>query len=194
MIIRKSRGLWMIITALMPIIWILIFLNIIYDVSQLFNNFFYTINSSLNGIVTTLQQSVDSLNDSVEPIRNVQAYLSDVSQKISSIPDTIPRLNISVAGIKDLKNMLTNNFNILDKLSGVLEDITSIGQIQGYYQEIAIKVQQSIQELQIIGIKILVLIFLGVMIIIPSLIRLLITPYIQWACLRIRRGWQLICN
>ncbi len=191
MIIRKSRGLWMIITALMPIIWILIFLNIIYDVSQLFNNFFYTINSSLNGIVTTLQQS---LNDSVEPIRNVQAYLSDVSQKISSIPDTIPRLNISVAGIKDLKNMLTNNFNILDKLSGVLEDITSIGQIQGYYQEIAIKVQQSIQELQIIGIKILVLIFLGVMIIIPSLIRLLITPYIQWACLRIRRGWQLICN
>lgn len=194
MILNKIKGLWMIISAFIPIIWIGIFINMLLDINHLFNSYLNTINSAFAGITSTLNQSADALNDSVEPIREVQVYLSDVSQKISSIPDTIPRFNLSVPGITDVKNLLVNNFNILDKLSEVVNDITSIGQIQGYYQQIVVGIQKAVQELQIIGIKILTLIILGLMIVIPFLIQVFITPYIRWAHRRVKRGWQLINN
>lgn len=192
MILKKIRGLWMILTAFIPIIWIVLFINIIIDVYHLINSYLNTFNNAFTEISATLEQSANSINNSVEQIREVQDNLSNVSEKINNIPETIPGFNISVPGIEDLKNMLKNNFNILEGFSDVIDDITVIGKIQGYYQEIVTEVQKSVKTLQIIGIKFLVLIVFAVTMIVPCLIQIFIIPYFRWTQNRIKRGWQLI--
>lgn len=214
MIVKKIKGLWMIITAFIPIIWIMIFVNILFDVNHLVNSSLNTINSTFSGMVATFENSANSLNNSVEsPIRNIEKSLSEVSQRVNSIPvniqtpdiqlpdaklpfelPTIPSFDISIPGLKDVKNILTKNFNILDKFNEVIGNIPNFEQNQVYFQEMVIGVQNSVKELQIITIKIIALVIIGAIIIIPFLMRLFITPYIRWTHSRLRKGWELMSN
>ncbi|MEL6460833.1 MAG: hypothetical protein AAFQ91_21665 [Cyanobacteria bacterium J06621_15] len=211
MILSKIKGLWMIFTALIPIIWIAIFLNILFDVNHLAHSSVKTINSSFSGIITTLDNSTNSLTNSVEPIRNLEKTLSEASRKVNNIPvniqtppialpdaklpfelPTIPSFDILIPGLKDVKNILSNNFDILNKFNQEISSIANFEETQRYYQGIILSVQESIKELQIIAFKIIALAVIGAIIIIPFLIKLLITPYIRWTRNRITTGWKLI--
>ncbi|MBF2017308.1 MAG: hypothetical protein IGS23_19315 [Rivularia sp. T60_A2020_040] len=211
--LKKIKGLWMIVSALMPIFWILICISIFLDVSHLINGTVNQVNSTFVGIVSTLEQTTDSLNISVEPIGNLETTLSQLSQKINTIPveikipelkipDTklpvklpsIPGFDIPVPGLKDTKNILAENFVILSKFNELIGSIPDIKEIQGYYQEMLLEVQNLVKELQIIALKILALILFGAAIMIPLLIRLLITPYLKWTHTRVRKGWELMSN
>lgn len=213
MILSKIKGLWMIFTALIPIIWIAIFLNIIFDVNHLAHSSVKTINSSFSGMITTLDNSTNSLSNSVEPIRNLEKTLSDVSQKVSNIPvniqtpaitlpdarlpfdlPTIPSFEILIPGLKDVKNILGNNFDILNKFNQEISSIVGFEESQRYYQGIVLSVQESFKELQIIAFKIIALVVIGAIIVIPFLVKLLITPYIRWTRNRITTGWKLIIS
>lgn len=211
MILSKFKGLWMIFTALIPIIWIAILLNILFDVNHLAHSSVKTINSSFSGIITSLDSSTNSLSNSVEPIRNFENTLSEVSQKVNNIPvniqtpaitlpdaklpfelPTIPSFDIFIPGLKDVKNILANNFDILNKFNQEITSIAGFEQTQRYYQGVILSVQESIKEMQIIAFKIIALVVIGAIIIIPFLIKLLITPYIRWTRNRITTGWKLI--
>ncbi|MBE9215287.1 hypothetical protein IQ247_21930 [Plectonema cf. radiosum LEGE 06105] len=213
MSLKKIKGFWMIVSAFIPIFWIIICISIFFDMSHLINSTVNQINSTFIGIVSTLEQTTDSLNISVEPIGNLETTLSQVSQRIVTIPveikipeikipDTklpiklpsIPGFDIPVPGLKDTKNILAENFVILSKINEAIGNIPDIRQIQGYYQEMLLEVQDLAKDLQIIAIKILALILFGAAIIIPLLIRLLITPYLKWTHARVRKGWELISN
>jgi len=213
MILNKMKGLWMIVTAFIPIIWIVILMNIIFDINHLANSSIKTVNSAFSEMVSTFENSANSLNNSVEPIRNLEKSLSEVSQKVNNIPvniqtpvitmadaklpfelPSIPSFDILIPGLKDVKNILTNNFDILDKFNQQIGSISNFEQSQIYYQAIILSVQESIKELQIIVFKIIALAVVGAIIIIPFLIRLLITPYIRWTHNRITTGWKLIRN
>ncbi len=213
MILNKIKGLWMITTAFIPIVWIVIFLNIIFDINHLANSSINTVNSTFSGMTATFDSSANSLNNSMEPIRNLEKSLSEVSQRVNSIPvniqtpdinfpdtrlpfelPTIPSFDILIPGLKDVKNILTKNFDILDKFNELIGSISNFEQNQAYYQEIILSVQESIKEVQIIAFKIIVLVVIGAIITIPFLIRLLITPYIRWTHNRITTGWKLIRN
>ncbi|MGF1677217.1 MAG: hypothetical protein ACFCUV_26550 [Rivularia sp. (in: cyanobacteria)] len=82
---------------------------------------------------------------------------------------------------------------ILSKFNEIIGSIPDTTQ-KGYYQEMLLEVQNLVKDLQIITIKILALILFGATIIIPLLIRLLITPYLKWTHSRVRKGWELISN
>lgn len=211
MILSKFKGLWMIFTALIPIIWIAMLLNILFDVNHLAHSSVKTINSSFSGIITSLDSSTNSLSNSVEPIRNFENTLSEVSQKVNNIPvniqtpaitlpdaklpfelPTIPSFDIFIPGLKDVKNILANNFDILNKFNQEITSIAGFEQTQRYYQGVILSVQESIKEMQIIAFKIIALVVIGAIIIIPFLIKLLITPYIRWTRNRITTGWKLI--
>lgn len=211
MILSKFKGLWMIFTALIPIIWIAILLNILFDVNHLAHSSVKTINSSFSGIITSLDSSTNSLSNSVEPIRNFENTLSEVSQKVNNIPvniqtpaitlpdaklpfelPTIPSFDIFIPGLKDVKNILANNFDILNKFNQEITSIAGFEQTQRYYQGVILSVQESIKEMQIIAFKIIALVVIGAIIIIPFLMKLLITPYIRWTRNRITTGWKLI--
>ena len=211
MVLSKIKGLWMILTAFIPVVWIVIFLNILFDVNHLAHSSVKTINSSFSGMVATLDSSTNSLNNSVEPIRNLENTLSEVSQKVNNIPvniqtppitfpdvklpfelPTIPSFDILIPGLKDVKNILDNNFDILNKFHQEISSITSFEESQTYYQGIILSVQESIKELQIIAFKVIALVVIGAIVVIPFLIRLLITPYIRWTHNRITTGWKLI--
>ena len=213
MILNKIKGLLMIITALIPIIWVVIFLNIIFDINHLAHTSVKTINSTFSGMISTLDNSANSLNNSIEPIRNLEKTLSEVSQKVNNIPvniqtpvitltdeklpfelPTIPSFNILIPGLKDVKNILTNNFDILDKFNQEIGSIANLEQSQLYYQRIIVSIQESIKELQIIALKIIALVVVGVIITIPLLVKLLITPYLRWTHNKITTGWKLICS
>lgn len=213
MVLSKFKGLWMIFTAFIPIIWIVIFLNILFDVNHLAHSSVKTINSSFSGIVTSLDSSTNSLSNSVEPIRNFENTLSEVSQKVNNIPvniqtpaitlpdaklpfelPTIPSFDIFIPGLKDVKNILANNFDILNKFNQEITSIAGFEQTQRYYQGVILSVQESIKEMQIIAFKIIALVVIGAIIVIPFLIKLLITPYIRWTRNRITTGWKLICS
>ncbi|MGB6299441.1 MAG: hypothetical protein WBF90_25130 [Rivularia sp. (in: cyanobacteria)] len=213
MIINKIKGLWMIFTAFIPIVWIVIFLNILFDVNHLAHSSVNTINSTFSEITATFDNSANSLNNSMEPIRNLEKSLSEVSQRVNNIPvdiqtpviklpdaklpfelPTIPSFDILIPGLKDVKNILANNFDILDKFNETIGSISNFEQSQTYYQETILGIQNSIQELQTIAIKIIILVVVGAIIIIPFLIRLFITPYIKWTRNRITTGWKLIRN
>lgn len=211
MVLSKFKGLWMIFTALIPIIWIAILLNILFDVNHLAHSSVKTINSSFSGIITSLDSSTNSLSNSVEPIRNFENTLSEVSQKVNNIPvniqtpaitfpdaklpfelPTIPSFDIFIPGLKDVKNILANNFDILNKFNQEITSIAGFEQTQRYYQGVILSVQESIKEMQIIAFKIIALVVIGAIIIIPFLMKLLITPYIRWTRNRITTGWKLI--
>lgn len=211
MILSKVKGLWMIFTALIPIIWIVIFLNIIFDVNHLAHSSVKTINSSFSGIITTLDNSTNSFSSSVEPIRNLEKTLSEASQKVNNIPvniqtppialpdaklpfelPTIPSFDILIPGLKDVKNILSNNFDILNRFNQEISSIANFEETQRYYQGIIFSVQEFIKELQTIAFKIIALVVIGAIIFIPLLIKLLITPYIRWTRNRITTGWKLI--
>jgi hypothetical protein len=113
-------------------------------------------------------------------------------EDISVTMPTIPGFDIPVPGLKDVKNILENNFIILGQFSEVVGSIPYLEPIREDSQKIVIGVQNLVKDLQTIAIKILALIVLGAMIIIPFLIRLFITPYIKWAHGRVRKGWELI--
>ncbi len=213
MIMNKIKGLWMIFTAFIPIVWIVIFLNILFDVNHLAHSSVNTINSTFSEITATFDNSANSLNNSMQPIRNLEKSLSEVSQRVNNIPvdiqtpviklpdaklpfelPTIPSFDILIPGLKDVKNILANNFDILDKFNETIGSISNFEQSQTYYQETILGIQNSIQELQTIAIKIIILVVVGAIIIIPFLIRLFITPYIKWTRNRITTGWKLICN
>ena len=211
MVLSKIKGLWMIITAFIPIIWIVIFLNIIFDINHLAHSSVKTINNSFSGMVATLDSSTNSLSNSVEPIRNLENTLSEVSQKVNNIPvniqtppitfpdvklpfelPTIPSFDILIPGLKDVKNILDNNFDILNKFHQEISSIASFEQSQAYYQGMILSIQESFKELQIIAFKVIALVVIGAIVVIPLLIRLLITPYIRWTHNRITTGWKLI--
>ena len=211
MVVNKIKGLWMIFTAFIPIVWVMIFLNILFDVNHLAHSSVNTINSTFSGITATLDNSANSLNNSMEPIRNLENSLSEVSQKVSNIPvdiqtpaikltdaklpfelPTIPSFDILIPGLKQVKDILANNFDILDKFNETIGSISNFEQNQAYYQEIILGIQNSIKELQTIAIKVIIFVAVGAIIIIPFLIRLFITPYIRWTRNRITRGWMLI--
>ena len=211
MILNKIKGLWMITTAFIPIVWIMIFLNILFDVNHLAHSSVSTINSTFSGMTATFDNSANSLNNSMEPIRNLEKSLSEVSQRVNNIPvniqtpdinfpdarlpfelPTIPSFDILIPGLKDVKNILTKNFDILDKFNELIGSISNFEQNQAYYQEIILGIQNSIKELQTIAIKVIALVVVGAIIIIPFLIRLFITPYIKWTRNRITTGWKLI--
>lgn len=213
MVLSKFKGLWMIFTALIPIIWIAMLLNILFDVNHLAHSSVKTINSSFSGIITSLDSSTNSLSNSVEPIRNFENTLSEVSQKVNNIPvniqtpaitlpdaklpfelPTIPSFDIFIPGLKDVKNILANNFDILNKFNQEITSIAGFEQTQRYYQGVILSVQESIKEMQIIAFKIIILFVVGAVILIPFLIKLLITPYIRWTRNRITTGWKLICS
>ena len=196
---------------MIPILWIIILLNILFDVNHLAHSSVKTINSSFSGIVATLDSSTNSLSNSVEPIRNLENTLSEVSQKVNNIPvniqtppitltdvklpfelPTIPSFDILIPGLKDVKNILDNIFDILNKFHQEISSITSFEESQTYYQGIILSVQESIKELQIIAFKVIALVVIGAIVVIPFLIRLLITPYIRWTYNRITTGWKLI--
>ena len=211
MVVNKIKGLWMIFTAFIPIVWVMIFLNILFDVNHLAHSSVNTINSTFSGITATFDNSANSLNNSMEPIRNLENSLSEVSQKVSNIPvdiqtpaikltdaklpfelPTIPSFDILIPGLKQVKDILANNFDILDKFNETIGSISNFEQNQAYYQEIILGIQNSIKELQTIAIKVIIFVAVGAIIIIPFLIRLFITPYIRWTRNRITRGWMLI--
>ena len=211
MVLSKIKGLWMIFTAFIPIVWVMIFLNILFDVNHLAHSSVNTINSTFSGITATFDNSANSLNNSMEPIRNLENSLSEVSQKVSNIPvdiqtpaikltdaklpfelPTIPSFDILIPGLKQVKDILANNFDILDKFNETIGSISNFEQNQAYYQEIILGIQNSIKELQTIAIKVIIFVAVGAIIIIPFLIRLFITPYIRWTRNRITRGWMLI--
>lgn len=211
MVLSKIKGLWMILTAFIPVVWIVIFLNILFDVNHLAHNSVKTINSSFSGMVATLDSSTNSLNNSVEPILNLENTLSEVSQKVNNIPvniqtppitfpdvklpfelPTIPSFDILIPGLRDVKNILDNNFDILNKINQEISSIASFEESQKYYQGIILSVQQSFKELQTIAFKVIALIVIGAIVVIPFLIKLLITPYIRWTHNRITTGWKLI--
>ncbi|MDY6899045.1 MAG: hypothetical protein SWZ49_13340 [Cyanobacteriota bacterium] len=213
MILSKIKGLWMIFTALIPIIWIAILLNILFDVNHLAHSSVKTINSSFSGMITTLDNSTNSLSNSVEPIRNLENTLSEVSLRVNNIPvniqtppislpdaklpfelPTIPSFDILIPGLKDVKNILANNFDILNKFNQEISSIAGFEESQRYYQGIILSVQESIKEMQIIAFKIIALVVIGAIIVIPFLVKLLITPYIRWTRNRITTGWKLICS
>ncbi len=95
-ILKKLKGLYIIINALIPIVWIIIFFSIFFDVSHLVNSSVNRINSTFISMVTTLEQATNSLNSSVQPIDNLEATLFQVSQKISSIPESIKIPDIQI--------------------------------------------------------------------------------------------------
>ncbi|BAY82697.1 hypothetical protein NIES267_21810 [Calothrix parasitica NIES-267] len=213
MILSKIKGLWMIFTAFIPIIWIVILLNIIFDVNHLAHSSVKTINSSFSGMIATLDNSTNSLSNSVEPIRNLENTLSEVSQKVNNIPvniktpaisltdaklpfelPTIPSFDIFIPGLKDVKNILANNFDILNKFNQEISSIAGFEQTQRYYQGIILSMQESIKEMQIIAFKIIALVVIGAIIVIPFLVKLIITPYIRWTRNRITTGWKLISS
>lgn len=213
MVVNKIKGLWMIFTALIPIVWIMIFLNILFDVNHLAHSSVNTINSTFSGMTATFDNKANSLNNSMEPIRNLEKSLSEVSQKVNNIPvniqtpdivfpdarlpfelPTIPSFDILIPGLKDVKNILANNFDILDKFNELIGSISNFEQNQAYYQEIILGIQNSIKELQTIAIKVIILVVVGAIILIPFLIKLFITPYIRWTRNRITTGWKLIRN
>jgi hypothetical protein len=101
MSLKKIKGLWIIINALIPIIWIMIFASIFFDVNHLINSSVNRINSTFIEMVATLEQATDSLNSSVEPIENLSVTLSQVSQKIDNIPEEIkiPEIKIPDANL-----------------------------------------------------------------------------------------------
>ena len=211
MVVNKIKGLWMIFTAFIPIVWVMIFLNLLFDVNHLAHSSVNTINSTFSGITATFDNSANSLNNSMEPIRNLENSLSEVSQKVSNIPvdiqtpeiilpdakfpfelPDIPSFDILIPGLTQVKDILANNFDILDKFNETIGSISNFEQNQAYYQEIILGIQNSIKELQTIAIKVIIFVVVGAIIIIPFLIRLFITPYIRWTRNRITRGWMLI--
>ena len=211
MVVNKIKGLWMIFTAFIPIVWVMIFLNLLFDVNHLAHSSVNTINSTFSGITATFDNSANSLNNSMEPIRNLEKSLSEVSQKVSNIPvniqtpaiqltdaklpfelPAIPSFDILIPGLTQVKDILANNFDILDKFNETIGSISNFEQNQAYYQEIILGIQNSIKELQAIAIKVIILVVVGAIIIIPFLIRLFITPYIRWTRNRITTGWKLI--
>ncbi len=113
-------------------------------------------------------------------------------QDISVAMPTIPGFDIPVPGLTDVKNILENNFVILSQFSEVVGSIPYLETIREDSQNIVIGVQNLVKDLQIIAIKILALIVLAAMTIIPFLIKLFIVPYIRWAQVRVRKGWELI--
>lgn len=211
MVVNKIKGLWMILTAFIPIVWIMIFLNILFDVNHLAHSSVNTINSTFSGMTATFDNSANSLNNTMEPIRNLEKSLSEVSQKVNNIPvniqtpdikfpdarlpfelPTIPSFDILIPGLTQVKDILANNFDILDKFNETIGSISNFEQNQAYYQEIILGIQNSIKELQTIAIKVIILVVVGAIIIIPFLIKLFITPYIRWTRNRITTGWKLI--
>lgn len=211
MVVNKIKGLWMILTAFIPIVWIMIFLNILFDVNHLAHSSVNTINSTFSGMTATFDNSANSLNNTMEPIRNLEKSLSEVSQKVNNIPvniqtpdikfpdarlpfelPTIPSFDILIPGLTQVKDILANNFDILDKFNETIGSISNFEQNQAYYQEIILGIQNSIKELQTIAIKVIILVIVGAIIIIPFLIKLFITPYIRWTRNRITTGWKLI--
>ena len=180
MITKRITGLWMILTAFIPILWIMIFLNIIFDISHLANSSLNTIDRTFSGMVATLDNSTKSLHNSMEPIRNLEKSLSEVSQKVSNIPvniqtpeiklpdaqlpfelPTISSIDILIPGLNDVKNILNQNFDILDKFNEAIGSIANFEQNQVYYDEIILGIQNSTKELQNIVIKILALVIIG---------------------------------
>lgn len=211
MVVNKIKGLWMILTAFIPIVWIMIFLNILFDVNHLAHSSVNTINSTFSGMTATFDNSANSLNNTMKPIRNLEKSLSEVSQKVNNIPvniqtpdikfpdarlpfelPTIPSFDILIPGLTQVKDILANNFDILDKFNETIGSISNFEQNQAYYQEIILGIQNSIKELQTIAIKVIILVVVGAIIIIPFLIKLFITPYIRWTRNRITTGWKLI--
>ncbi|MEM9927236.1 MAG: hypothetical protein AAF915_26420, partial [Cyanobacteria bacterium P01_D01_bin.50] len=73
-------------------------------------------------------------------------------------------------------------------------NIPNLEAIREDSQKIVVEVQKLFKALQLLANKILILIVLGAMIIIPLIMRLIITPFIRWFYITIRRGWELIIN
>ena len=96
MSLKKIKGLYRIINAFIPIVWIMIFVSIFFDVSHLANTSINRINGTFISAIATLEEAADSLNNSVKSIGNLEATLSQVSQQIKSIPEEIKIPDIQI--------------------------------------------------------------------------------------------------
>ncbi|MGD1914320.1 MAG: hypothetical protein ACFB2X_26830 [Rivularia sp. (in: cyanobacteria)] len=114
--------------------------------------------------------------------------------KVSVNMPSIRGFDIPVPGLKDVKSILENNFVILGQFNEVVGNIPNLEAIREDSQKIVVEVQKLFKDLQSIGYKILILIILGAMILIPIIMKLIITPFIRWFYITIRRGWELISN
>ncbi len=96
MILKKIKGLYMIINPHIPIICMIIFVSIFFDLSHLANTSVNRINNTFVGAIATLEKAADSLNNTVESIGNLEATLSQVYRQINSIPEEIKIPDIQI--------------------------------------------------------------------------------------------------
>ncbi|GEM_PF-3569105 len=241
-IVRKIRGLLMIVYGSMPIILITIFtitlLGIVNDVRIFVSGPINEINTTLIQVKETAEKAGEKIGKSLEPIQQINQEIQQGLNQIDTlyIPDkitvpnlgiprvelpvkpnvkisgklppkvnikmenvsvnmpTIPGFDVPIPGFTDVKNILENNFVILGQFSEVVGSIPYLESIREDSQIIVTEVQELVKELQFVAIKFLVLIVLGIIILIPVIIRLFVTPYITWTYGKFKRGWQLMTS
>lgn len=105
---------------------------------------------------------------------------------------TIPGFTLSIEGLKQVKAVLQNNFNIIGALNGILERIPNLDALRGEFQALVGSMQQLSRLMKSIGIKLLIIFILAFLILAPWFYVVYAKPYASWSLGYISRGWHLL--
>lgn len=195
-VVRKIKGLLIIIYALTPIILITIFgitlFNIVNDIKTLVGEPINQINTNLTQVKQNAVETGKIIDNSLKPVQEVSTEITKMLGTVNnlSIPDTLKNFSI----FQSIQDILTDNFNMLNDFSKAVISLTDFNIIFNDYNQIIEEIQKLAINLQTLATELINLIFIGTMIIFMFLIQLFIIPYVRWVYHRVRKGWQLICN
>lgn len=195
-VVRKIKGLLIIIYALTPIILITIFgitlFNIVNDIKTLVGEPINQINTNLTQVKQNAVETGKIIDNSLKPVQEVSIEITKILGTVNNlpIPDTLKNFSI----FQSIQDILTDNFNMLNDFSKAVINLTDFNIIFNDYNQIIEEIQKLAINLQTLATELINLIFIGTMIIFMFLIQLFIIPYVRWVYRRVRKGWQLICN
>ena len=136
---------------------------------------------------------IPDANLPVNPDVKIQGSRPTIQMRNVRAPmPTIPSFTLTIEGLKQVKTVLQDNFNIIGALNGIVEGIPNLNALRGEFQSLVDSTQQLISFMKSIGIKLLIIIILAVLIVAPWFYVVYVKPYFSWSFGYISRGWHLL--
>ncbi len=104
----------------------------------------------------------------------------------------IPGFTIPIAGLTQVKEVITDNLDILGDLNNIFKGIPNLGGLRDNAQALVGGVKNLFDGLKKIGVKITIILFLLALIIIPWLYSVYVAPYLRGFNQSFTKGWRLL--
>lgn len=137
--------------------------------------------------------SIPKANLPVKPNVKMKGVVPNIKmEKVKVNMPSIPRFTLPIAGLKQVKEVISDNLGILGELNNIFKGIPNLSALREDAQALVGGVKNLLDGVKKIGIKIVIILLLLALIIIPWLWSVYVAPYFRWLNQSFTKGWRMI--